>query len=139
MRKYYLFIIKNDVYEAYYKNSDILYSTLENLFNMKQGNFSYGISIYNQICNTFNTEVLNSYFQLRKNFFVKKSKKKILVHNIDDKERYLIEIRNSCLIIYCNYNLPKILKLLQFYNPKIFICDFYNRDYFWNNQHLVKN
>lgn len=139
MRKYYLFIIKNDVYEAYYKNSDILYRTLENLFNMKHGNFNYGISIYNQICNTFNTEVLNSYFQLRKNFFVKKRKKKILVHNIDDKERYLIEIRNSCLIIYCKYNLPKILRLLQFYNPKIFICDFYNRDYFWNNQHLVKN
>lgn len=139
MRKYYLFIIKNDVYEAYYKNSDILYRTLENLFNMKHGNFNYGISIYNQICNTFNTEVLHSYFQLRKNFFVKKRKKKILVHNMDDKERYLIEIRNSCLIIYCKYNLPKILKLLQFYNPKIFICDFYNRDYFWNNQHLVKN
>lgn len=139
MRKYYLFIIKNDVYEAYYKNSEILYKTLENLFNMKHGNFNYGISIYNQICNTFNIEVLNSYFQLRKNFFVKKRKKKILVHNMDDKERYLIEIRNSCLIIYCKYNLPKILKLLQFYNPKIFICDFYNRDYFWNNQHLVKN
>ncbi len=139
MRKYYLFIIKNEVYEVYYKNSEILYRTLENLFNMNHGNFNYGISIYNQICNTFNTEILNSYFRLRKNFFVKKKRKKILVHNMDDKEKYLIEIRNSCLIIYCKYNLPKILRLLQFYNSKIFICDFYNRDYFWNNQHLVKN
>lgn len=139
MRKYYLFIIKNDVYESYYKNSEILYKTLENLFSMKKGNFNYGISIYNQICNTFNTEILNNYFHLRKNFFVKKKRRKIFVHNMDDNEKYLIEIRNSCLIIYCKYNLPKILRLLQFYNSKIFICDFYNRDYFWNNQHLVKN
>lgn len=134
MRKYYLFIIKNDVYASYYSNSEILYKTLENLFNMKCGDISYGISIYHQICQTFNVDVLHSYFHSRRNFFVKKKGKKILVHNRDDNERYLIEIRSSCIIIYCKYNLPKILKLLNYYNPKIFVCDFYNRDYFWNNK-----
>ena len=134
MRKYYLFIIKNDCYNTYYNNGEILYKTLENLFYMKCHNINYGLSIYNQICQTFNSDILNSYFHSRKNFFVKKRGKKILVDNYDEKEQYLIEIRNSCLIICCKKNLPKILKILNYYNSKIFVCDFNNGDYFWNNK-----
>lgn len=134
MRKYYLFIIKNEVYNSYYHNGDVLYKTLENLFKLKSNNVNYGLSIYHQICQTFNIDIVNNYFQIRRNFLVKKKNKKIFVYNRDDKEKYLIEVRYSCIVIYCKYNLPKVLKLLNYYNSKIFVCDFNNRDYFWNNK-----
>ena len=134
MRKYYLFIIKGEFYKAYYNHSDILYKTLENLFKMKCDNVNYGLSIYHQVCQTFNIEILNEYFHSRNNLIVKRNGKKIYVHNRDDNEKYIIEVGASCVVIYCKYNLPKILKLLNYYNSKIFVCDFYNRDYFWNNK-----
>lgn len=133
MRTYYLFIIKKEFLNSYYNNSDILYKTLENLFYMKNRNATYGLSIYNQICDTFNKEVVQNYFHIRKGFLVQKKGKKLLVNNYVDKEKYIIEIRNSCLILFCNRNLPKVLKLLNYYNPRIFICDFEFQDYFWNN------
>ncbi len=128
MRKYYLFIIKNDVYNSYYHNSDVLYKTLENLFKMKCDSINYGLSVYHQICQTFNIEIVNNYFHSRNNFLVKRNGKKILVYNRDDREKYLIKLGYSCVIIYCNYNLPKVLKLLNYYNSKIFDCDFKNDD-----------
>ena len=104
MRTYYLFIIKKDFWHSYYNNSDILYKTLENLFYMKHGNASYGLSIYHQICDTFNTDIVLNYFQTRKGFVVQKKGKKLLVDNYIDNEKYIIEVRNSCLILLCNKN-----------------------------------
>ena len=60
MRKYYIFIIRNDFYKIYKNNSLVLYKTLENLYKINSNDFGYGISIYNQLCLTFNTEVLNN-------------------------------------------------------------------------------
>lgn len=133
MRTYYLFIIKKDVFNLYYNNSDILYKTLENLFYLKRETRKYGLSIYNQICDTFNTDIINNYFHIRNDFFVRRKGKKVLINNRLDNEKYIVEVRNSCLIILCNRNLPKVLKILNYYNPRIFVCDFKLQDYFWNN------
>lgn len=133
MRKYYLFIIKKEYYNLYQQNSESLYKTLENLFLMKNNNVSYGISIYNQICQPFNVDVLDNYFHSRKNFLIKRNKRKILVDSYIENERYIIELMHSCVILYCHKNLPKVLKILNYYDPRIFICDFDNKDFFWNN------
>ena len=133
MRKYYLFIIKKEYYNLYRNNSESLYKTLENLFFMKNNNISYGISIYNQICQTFNVDVLDNYFHTRKNFYIRRNKRKILVDSYLENERYIIELMYPCAIIYCNKNLPKVLKILNYYDPRIFICNFDNKDFFWNN------
>ena len=133
MRKYYLFLIKKDVYKSYYDYPEILYQTLNNLYNINHDNISYGISIYEQICDTFNVDILKKYFTPRYGFHIKKKRKKYYVDNLKNNEKYLIEIRNSCLIILCSDKLPKLMHLLDYYNPRIFVCDFNSFDYFWNN------
>lgn len=138
MRKYYLFGISKNSYYSYHNNSEILYKTLENLYNLKHRDFSYGISIYNQLCDIFNYDVLTNYFD-KIPIHVKKRGKKYIVQDIYEHECYIIEIRHACIIILCENNLPKILRLLNYYNPRIFICDFENGDYFWNNQSFSNN
>ncbi|MBE6144225.1 MAG: sporulation inhibitor of replication protein SirA [Firmicutes bacterium] len=124
MRKYYIFIIRTEFYKIYKNNSLVLYKTLENLYKLNNNNFGYGFSIYNQLCLTFNTEVLNNYF-LRKFANYKHNK-----HYIQ-KEQTILEINKSCIVVLTKYNVPKSLKYLLYYNKYLFVCDFDNKDYFW--------
>ena len=41
MKKYYLFVIKNDYYRIYRKNPYILYKILERLYMLEKYDFSY--------------------------------------------------------------------------------------------------
>ena len=63
MRKYFLFSIRKEYYDIYYKNPLVLYKTLENLYHLKKENLSYGLSLYKQICNIIDVERLKSYFE----------------------------------------------------------------------------
>ena len=58
MRKYYLFIINNDYYKNYKKNSKVLYNTLYNLYTLDKKNFTYGISLYNSVCQIVSKNLL---------------------------------------------------------------------------------
>ena len=79
-----------------------------------------------------------NYFHIKNGFYIKKNGKKIMVNNMINNEKYIIEINYSCIII-CTDKLPRVLKLFNYYNPRIFICDFENNDYFWNNNNFSNN
>lgn len=134
MRKYYLFIVKKEFSQVYRNNADILYKTLENLYYIKKENFNYGMSLYTQLCQTFNVDVLTNYFnhqtllKHRGNKYCSKSTKEII----------LIEINPSCCNVVTNVNLPSILKIFDYYCKEIFVCDFKNKDYFWLSKQYNK-
>lgn len=133
MRKYYLFIIKKEYYDIYKNKSYVLYKILEKLHSLRPYDFSYGISIYKQICLPFAFKLLNNYV-----------KQRIKHHKISDKvikidsafEDTYIQIRYPCVIIKTNVNMPQILKIFNIYNKNIFVCDFKNIDYFWLSHHF---
>ena len=124
MRKYYIFIIRQEFYENYKNNPLSLYKTLENLYRLKINDFGYGISIYNQLCLTFNTEVLNNYFLSKFNNY------KYNKHFIKS-EYVIVEIHRTCIVLLTKHNIPEIMKNLLYYNKSLFVCDFENKDYFW--------
>ena len=130
MRKYYIFIIRQEFYENYKNNPLYLYKTLEKLYSLKISDFGYGISIYNQLCLIFNTEVLNNYF-LRKFNNYKYNK-----HFIKS-EHTIIEINKTCIVLLTKYNIPKVMKNLLYCNKNLFVCDFENRDYFWLQEQYI--
>ena len=132
MYKYYLFIIKKEVYSAYYNNMDILFSTLRNLYYSSNNELSYGLSIYNQICDIFNKNILKDYFKNKNSKYIKEIKNKFLIKD-KNGENSLINIRSSCLIIKTNSKLPIFLKIINYYNKYIFVRDFKNGRYFWLN------
>ena len=117
MRKYYLFIINNNSYKLYKNNPKLLYTILDTLYNLKENNINYGLNLYNQICDTFSVKLLNSYIK-------EKYKHKILKNNIikliNNNEVTSIQIRYSTTIVLTNKNIPKIFKILNIYNKKIF-------------------
>ena len=107
MRKYYLFHVKRDIYELYSKDGYMLYQTLESIYHLKDTNLNYGISLFEQLCIPFNVRIINTFF----------------------KKKYLKEKSHN--YIFINDYLKEILNVLEFYNPRLFVCDFENHDFFW--------
>lgn len=136
MRKYYLFIVRNDFYEVYKDNSFVLYKTLENLWKIKKNDFSYGLSLYDALCQTFDVDLLNRYFRGKYQNRIMSDKNRHIIVNKQKKYYVLIELHYSCTIVLTNINMPNVLRDFNYYNRRIFVCDFVNEDFFWlNNQY----
>lgn len=133
MRKYYLFIINTSSYKLYKNNPKLLYTILETLYNLKENNINYGLDLYNQVCDTFSVKLLTSYIQEKYKY--KKINNKLIKLNNKDEVTSL-SIRYARTIVYTNKNIPKIFKIFNIYNKKIFVVDFYNKDYFWLNEQI---
>jgi len=118
---YYLFIIKN----TYLKNNDkYLYELLYKLKTINKENYNYGISLYYNICNLFDTKTIIYY--LRTKYKLKQVNNKFYL----DNNNYF-EVRKSCCIINNDRYLREILCIFYIYNKNIFVCDFNNNTYFW--------
>ena len=135
MRKYYLFVIKNEYYKIYRKTPSMLYKTLENLYMLERYDFSYGISLYNQLCQPFSVKLLNNYI-----------KNKYKCYNINSKvlqikslvEKTFLQIGYGVTVIFTDKEYPEILKVFNIYNRKIFVCEFEQNKYFWLNHKIPK-
>ncbi|MEG0826368.1 MAG: hypothetical protein RR404_02735 [Bacilli bacterium] len=134
MRKYHLFIIRSDFKESYYKNSKVLYQTLFNLYKLKSEDCRIGVSIFHQICNLFNPDLLINY--IKEKYKLKSKKNHYFL--INNEERTFVNFNYSCTIIYTNKNIPFIFKILYLYNKNVFIVDFENEDYFWLRKETFK-
>lgn len=135
MKKYYLFVIKNEYYKIYRKSPSVLYKTLASLYMLERYDFSYGISLYNQLCQPFSVKLLSSYIRNKYKCYSINSKvlqMKSLV------EKTFIQIGYAATIIFTNTELPEILKVFNTYNRKIFVCEFEHGEYFWLNHKMSK-
>lgn len=140
MRKYYLFTIQKDFHEIYKNNSYVLYKTLENLWKMKSKDFSYGLSLYESLCQVFDVPLLNRYLKNKYYEQIRSSKNRHIIYSKDKKSYVLIEINYSCIIVLTNINMPNILRDFNYYSRYIFVCDFINEDFFWlDNQYKKIN
>lgn len=113
----------------------MLYKTLENLYMLERYDFSYGISLYNQLCQPFSVKLLNNYI-----------KNKYKCYNINSKvlqikslvEKTFLQIGYGVTVIFTDKEYPEILKVFNIYNRKIFVCEFEQNKYFWLNHKIPK-
>lgn len=135
MKKYYLFVIKNEYYKIYRKTPSMLYRTLENLYLLERYDFSYGISLYNQLCQPFGVKLLNNYIMNKYKCYSINSKVLQIKSLI---EKTFIQIGYGTTVIFTDKELPEIFKIFNIYNRKIFVCEFEQHKYFWLNQKMSK-
>ena len=86
---YYLFIIKDNYFK---NNKEYLFDILYKLKTMHKENYSYGISLYYNICNLFDVKTLKHYIKTKTNLKFKNNKFYL------DKYNYF-EVRKSCCVI----------------------------------------
>ena len=134
MREYYLFHIKQNIYDLYYLDSYILYKNLETVFKLKEKDLNYGFSIYRQLCISFDIKILKKFLNRKFLHHVKNKNNTYTIINNYVKEKTIVKLGFSRITIKSNVSLPPILKMFSFYNQKIFVCDFKNKDFFWLNE-----
>lgn len=123
MRKYYLFVIRKEIYEIYKHRPESLFQTLKNLYTLDSKDFEYGISLYHQLCEPFDVKRLEDYMQEKYHL---EKKGTIFLY----KNNYLL-IKPCRVIIKTNVNLPNIFLDFKCYNRLIFVVDFDFYDYFF--------
>ncbi len=135
MKKYYLFVIKPDVYNIYHKNPSVLYEALSNLYRLEAYDFSYGISLFNQLCKPFSVKLLNSYIKEKYKYNLLKNN---IIYMKSFVEKTFIQIGYASTVIFTDTSYPEIFRIFNIYNRKIFVCDFLNSNYFWLNKEVEK-
>lgn len=135
MREYYLFIVKSEFYKAYASNPFSLFKTLENLYGFTFKDAKFGISLYHQLCEPHNVDLLKDYFKAKG---YRRKKNRYLLTEPAEAEKTIIDVRPSTLLIRTNRNIPAIFRILHYYNHYIFVCDFKNKDYFWLSSQYKK-
>lgn len=123
MRKYYLFVIRKDVYEVYKNKPDALFRTMNNLYHLKPIDSEYGVSLFHQLCETFHVSLLEDY--LKDKYQLTKT------DGVYQFENNYIYIKPSRCIIKTNVNMPNIFIDFKCYNRLIFVIDFRMQDYFF--------
>lgn len=124
---YHLFIIKKDVYEIYKDKTYALYKLLFNLYNLNKSDFTYGITLYNQLCDIVNTKKIKQYFELLDKVRIGKNK----YYLIEDNIKQLIIIKPSHIIYKTDKESTNILYILSNYSKYIFICNFKENLYYF--------
>lgn len=127
---YYLFIVKD---KSLNTDDSFLYDLLYRLKNMKKENYNYGISLFYNVCNLFDSKALKHY--IRAKYKLKEIHNKFYL----DKYNYF-EIRKSTCTINSDKYLREILCIFYIYNKNIFVCNFDSNNYFWikDKFHLKK-
>jgi len=128
MRTYYLFAIKKNIHNIYNEKEESLYNILSKIKVVQKPNIRYGLSIYNQICDPFNLDLLQNY--LKKRFGANEHYKYKIVDRVNHSESSL-ELSHACLVLTTSGFIPSVFDIMYLYNRDIFICDFENDDYFW--------
>ena len=121
MKKYYIFSINKEFYEVYKNNPQVLFKTLDNLYNLDLENAYYGLNIYNQLCKKKKKKIIRNYL-----YDGNTNESKFIINNST-----LLEINTSCLVLVTTSNIPNIIKNLKYYESPLFLCDFDNTKFFF--------
>lgn len=128
MHTYHLFVLKKETIKLYQKNSNILYILLKNLYELKEKDLVYGISVYHQLCMPINKKLLTNYI-IDKIPSLKKNKDTFKI--LSFFENTTVKINHSNIIVKTDKEKSEIYKIFHIYSDSIFICDFKNNNYFW--------
>lgn len=131
MRTYYLFNVKEGVLKNYKNNYIELYELLESIYKLKDEDLILGYDIFSKVVNKINKETINEYVK-KKNIesenYICYNSTHIMNDFYNDESTKMI-VNSSHIKIKTNKNAPSF-----FYNIRnfdnIFVCDFYNKDYF---------
>ncbi len=123
MKNYYLFIIRKSAFDYYKNNTKKLFKDLKYLKSLKFDDIEYAYSLFNQICEVYDTDRLKKYFIDK--YKVNTNKDIYIINNCQ------IKIRPSRCILSSSISTPKLFIDFKCYNRMIFAIDFNYEEYFF--------
>lgn len=133
MRKYYIFNIRRELLVLYKDNPSNLYKLLENIYKMKEEEFTYGYNLFKQICVSIDNLDLNNrlYLTMHNDLVYSKIDNQHIINNLYKDEVSILTVKKSHLVLESNNSYSSFFSFLNNYQKNYFICDFEMSDYFF--------
>lgn len=140
MRMYYIFNIKESIYNLYKDNPSSLYKVLENIYYMHREELNYGFNLFKQITNRIKTiDISNQiYIKLHKDLTYSKINDSHVINDLYRDEVSILKIKDSRIVLESNKSYSSFFKVLYDINNHYFICDFKEKDFFYIDEVIEK-
>lgn len=131
MRVFYLYNVNDFFCSIYEKYPYRLYKMLEDAYYTNKHSMMLSSALYEEMLTNFNKLFMNNYICANNkldSYYCKKGN----MHIISNRCEYSkLMVTSYCLKLKTNLNYSKFFDDIRGYSDNIFVCDFFNQDYFW--------
>jgi len=133
MRIYYVFSLKEEIFNLYKDYPKALYNIFLEIYEMNKKEINYGYTLFNQIANPINKITLDTSItnELKNKMRYSKNKDEHIINNLYSEEVSIMKIKKTHIIINTIQSYTEFFEILNHYNAFFFACDFKNDDYFF--------
>lgn len=133
MRIYFIFSVKEEIYDLYKEYPKALYNIFLEIYEMNKKDIEYGYSLFKQIAKGISKEELDQKIcnDLKDKLRYSKNKDEHIINNLYSEEVSLMKIKHTHITINTIHEFTEFFELLNKYEPFLFACDFKNDDYFF--------
>lgn len=133
MKIYYIFNIKNDIFDVYRQTPSVLYNFFFNLYSDGKNNLNFANILFKEITNKFNKEYLDLkiYLNMHNKMRYLKRCDNHIINDIFKNEISILKIKKSYMIINSNNIYTEFFSILKYYYKNCLVCDFNNQKYFY--------
>ncbi len=132
MRIYYIFSIKNDIYEVTKNKPSNLYIALERIHLMSNDELSLSIKMYEKLIKTIDKKNIDLLLKSinKDNINYTCYNNSHIINDFYTNESTKLIINNTYIKVKSNASFPSFFKDIKNI-PNLFVCDFINMDYFY--------
>ena len=133
MRVFYIFNVKDEIYDIYKDKGNSLYKIYSHIYNLSDNELNYAKTLLDQLNNIFDKEVLDIklFIKLHKEVPYSKRGEIHYINNLYKDEISKLIIRKRYIKVITESNTSSFFNILQKFNLNLFICDFSNSFYFF--------
>ncbi len=133
MKIYYIFNIKKELYDIYDDTPSVLYNFFYNLYINNKYDLNYVNSVFRQITNKYNKELLDLkiYLKMHNKMRYLKRKDEHIINDLWKNEISIMKIKKSYIVINSNNDYSEFFDILKKYYKGCLVCDFNNQKYFY--------
>lgn len=133
MKIYFIFSVKEEIYELYKDYPKALYNIFLEIYEMNKQDLEYGYSLFKQVAKSINKTDLDNQIcnDLKDKLRYSKNNDEHIINNLYNKEVSLMKIKTTHITINTIHEYTEFFELLHKHEPFLFACNFKNDDYFF--------
>lgn len=133
MKVYFIFDVKKEFVNLYLDNSRILFNILRNIYFLEREEADFGYSLFRQITNPIDKQMIDRGIFLRCHQDIPYSKRSNIhyINNLYRDEVSRLIVKKSYIKLEMEQAKSSFFDILREYSDSYFVCDFRNYDFFF--------
>ena len=133
MKVYYIFKLKEDIFDLYKDTPSVLFNILRSIYYLDREEVDYGYNLFKQLTLPIDKNKLDRelFIKLHQDIPYTKRKDIHYINNLYRNEISRLVINNSYLKLELEQNYSTFFKILKEKNNNLFACSFKNTDFFF--------